>query len=272
MANAKAIVYDLPTDKVTGTWAQDGGTLNASYPLTNIDNDQPWLPTIFTINPTRIKIDFGTAKRVDLVSFIHCNFDAAAVIKVEMNATDSWGAPSLTTTVVIPTVGEDGMPGNPFVDLTGVAGYSVGGYRWLSIKIQSSQSTLLSLGLVRLTSTKRTVTNNVQDGVRVKERQPVIEHGTEGGVQLAYARGIRERTIEGAIQTSDAGIAALLTSWRATKGRTSPFLLVFDPTVNEAIFVKWGSSPEVAFDRTYTFLNLNDMPVSWVEVGRGLKP
>lgn len=115
------LVYDLPTDQQTGTWSSDG-TVDPSYPLTNIDDTKPWNPCKFTANPTQLVMDFGTAKRIDLVSFIHCNFDSAT-IQVQMNATNVWTSPSVNRTVTVPAATEDGMPANPRCDVTADPNY-----------------------------------------------------------------------------------------------------------------------------------------------------
>lgn len=279
MANTHALIYDLPSDQVTGTWSQTGGTVNALYPLTRLDDGKPWNPTIFTANPTRITIDFGSAKRVDLVSFAHVNFDLGAVIHAQMNASNSWSSPSLDTAVVIAGPAEDGMPANPFVDLTPVSGYSGSGFRYLSLQVVSGQVSLLSFGLIRVTKVKRQITGFASTGVRNRdwggtesEKHPLIERVTDAGVQLGYSRGTRARFVNGSVRCVNAGWADLVTWTRSTRGRSRPCLLVPDPTVNEALWVKWGASADMLLKRTTFGPSAYDVPVDWEEVGRGLAP
>lgn len=268
-------LYDLPTDRQTGTWSSDG-TVNAVYPLTNIDDAKPWNPVIYSVNPTRITLDMASAKRVDLVPFFHTNFDAGAVIRVQMNAANSWGSPSVSATVTIPTVGEDGFPGQPWVDLTGVAGYSVGGYRYLSIAIVSGQSTLLSIGDVRVSSTKRPLAGvsagvpaSFQRNRKTSEIHPTINRLTDAGVQLGYSRGTRSERTAGTIITGATGLAQILSWHRTARGSFVPFLLIQDDAVNEAQLVLWDTD-QVAW--TLIAVGVYAVDVAWVEVGRGLRP
>lgn len=272
MANTHALIYDLPSDKVTGTWSQVGGTVNPLYPLTNLDDGKPWNPTVFTVNPTSIVIDFGSAKRVDLVSFLHVNFDLGAVIHVQMNASNSWGSPTVDVAVGIAGPTEDAMPAQPFVDLTVATGYTTSGLRYLRIQIVSGQVSLLSIGMIRLTSIRRQLAIGVQWGGKDKELHPVIERLTDAGVQMGYSRGTRARVLTSHLQTTDTGFAELQSASRATGGRLRPFLLIYDPTINEARWVKWGPTSGLAFERVLTFLNLDDLELDWEEVGRGLAP
>lgn len=264
-----SLVHDLPTDKVAGTWSSDG-TPDAAYPLTNIDDVRPWKPVKYTSNPSFLLIDFGSAKRVDLVAFIHCNFDTAT-IHVQMNATNSWGAPTVDRTVTIPAADESGMPGGPFADMTADPGYTTGGLRWL--RITTANTALLSLGLVRLVAQARQLTTNIQWGHQDQEQYPVLEFASEGSVQLGYALGVRNRMLTAKFDTISDATLALLRSWfRACNGRALPSLLILDPTVNDAWWVKWGDQPTWLFQPTHQFLNLNGVPAIWAEVGRGLKP
>ena len=272
-----SLLHDLPTDKQTGTWSQTGGVVNSVYPLTNIDDDKPWNPTVFTTNPTSLTIDFATAKRVDVVSFIHCKFDAAAVIHVQMNSTNTWASPTVDGTLVVAGPAEDSMPANPFIDLTAVSGYSTGGLRYLNIKIVSGQSSLLSFGNVRISGRKRTITGftgtQPRDraiGASDNEGHPLIERPTDAGAQLGYGRGTRARLVSGMIRCRDAGFADLQSWTRASRGRLKPFLLIPDSTINEAIFAKWGADGNL--QRSTVGPSIHDVPVEWEEVGRGLAP
>ncbi len=143
---ADPFFYDLPTDQVTGTWTSDG-TVNSLYPLTNIDDNKPWNPVVFTSNPSYLLFDGGSAKRKDTVAFIHVNWDAGAIIHIEENASNVWTSPTMTSTLTMSGATEDGVPANPWSDRTVLSGYTTSGLRWLRIHLISGQSTLLSIGL-----------------------------------------------------------------------------------------------------------------------------
>lgn len=261
-------LFDTPGDKGTGTWAQTGGAVNANYPLTNIDDGKPWNPVIFTANPSRIYIDHGSAVTVDLVSFIHCNFPAGYALHVQRGA--AVGVAAIDVAVTCPGATADSVPANPWVDLTVASGYGTPyRYTWLECP---ATATLLSLGLVRLTTTKRQVVRNIGWGAKASEILPMIERVTDAGTQIGYSRGTRARRIAGAVRNTDASYATLQAAYRACLGRARPFLFILDPTVNEAMWVKWGQTAQWTFDRTFTTLGVNDVPIDLEEVGRGLIP
>jgi hypothetical protein len=272
-----SLFYDLPSDKVTGTWSSDG-TLNSLYPFANIDDDQPWNPVKYTANPSGILLDMSVATRVDWVGFIHCNFDLGAVIRVQMNATNSWGSPTVDVPLVIAGPTEDGMPPNPFADLTAASGYTTSGLRYLLVHVVSGQSSLLSLGLVRVSSRQRvfsdaSTSNRDRDyGAVDREHHPVIERTTDAGAQVGYSRGTRARWVGGNLRLDATGYAEYLTLKRATRGRFKPSLLVPHPDdENEVMFVKWGI-PDTPHQRTWTDYGVFDCPFDAEEVGRGLVP
>jgi len=267
--------YDLPSDKVTGTWSTDG-TVNPLYPLTNIDDDQPWNPVIFTVNPTYIVLDKGSATRTDVVGFIHVNFDDGAVVRVQENASNVWTSPTMSHQFTADGPAEDDMPSNPYSDRTGVSGYTTSGLRYLRIYIVSGQTSLLSIGLVRVSGRKRVfadASTTVRDrdyGATDRESHPIIKRKTDAGTSIGYSRGTRDRVIAGNIRCDTDGFADLQTMTRSSRGALRPFLLVPDPAENEAMFVTWDE--DVPLEKRWTDYGIFDVRVQWDEVGRGLAP
>lgn len=261
------LLYDLPGDAVTGSITTDG-TVDPLYPLTNIFDIRPWKPCKFTVNPTFILIDHTTAKRVDIASFIHCNLDGATHVK--RGATTA--ALSMDRTVTVTTVTEDNFPGQPWVDATADAGYNgATGYRYTLITF--SNSALLSLGFIRLTSTMRQLGTFLQSGVADSQTYPGSEFKTYGSVQLGYPIGTRVRIpLSGNFLNISTANFLLLQSWFRSCGRWNPCLVIPDPTKNDAWWVKWGDSPTWALDRKTEFTDVNSLAAVWEEVGRGLKP
>lgn len=274
MANTHALVYDLPLDQVTGTWSQTGGTVNPLYPLTRLDDGKPWNPTIFTVNPTRLIIAHTGAVRLDMVSFIHCNFPAGYAPVVGRG---SAVGTALTTAAISGTgPAEDNQPAQPFADMTSKSGYGNYAYTWIDLP---ATGTLLSLGMIRLSSTKRQIAGFASNGARNRdwggsetETHPLIERRTDASTQIGYSRGTRARTVHGSVRCIDAGFANLQSWTRATRGRFSPCLLIPDPTVNEAMWVRWGASADAILKRTTFGPSAYDVPVDWEELGRGLAP
>lgn len=264
---SELFIYDVPSDKVTGTWSQTGGTVNSLYPLANIDDGKPWNPTVFTANPSRIICDHGTPKRLEFISFYHCNFPATYGLHVQRG--NVIGTALQDVAVTCPGPFASGHPSNPYADLsgTGVGSYQ---YTWLELPVTA---TLLSLGLVRLTGTKRSIAGSrLHWGIKAPKTFPLIERATDADTQLGYSRGTRARRWSGALMPTDAAFAILDAAFEECLGRLKPFMFVLDPNVNEAAWVKWGPDAAATFLRTYTFLNLNDLPLDLEEVGRGLRP
>lgn len=264
MAN---FLYDLPTDQVAGTWSKTGGTINALYPLTNLVDGDPSNPAWFTANPTRLICDHTSAVRLDLVSFIHCNFPAAYAPVVARGA--AVGTAAVSATVVCPGPSADLVPSNPFVDLTALTGYGNYRYTWIDLP---STATLLSLGEIRLTGTKREALQHLGFNAHLREAHPLLERRTDADTQIGYSRGTRARWVQGTVRTDATGFARLQAWWRASRGRLSPFLLILDATSNEALWVRWGVNAPQVFDQVVLFEGIFDLELEWEEVGRGLRP
>lgn len=262
-------IYDLFADGVTGTWTHNG-TIDSAYPITNIFSPRPWEPAKWTVNPTVILVDHTTAKRIDIISFIHTNLDGTVVIK--RNALDSgWGTPSMSISVVIPGTDSANFPKQPWVDLTAVAGYNgATGYRYTRFEI--TQTALLSAGLWRLGSTLRQLGTNIAWGSNDRKRYHALEFPTEGSINLGYEVGTRERKkIGNFVNINNTNIDAI-EAWFDYNHRPRSFLLIPDPAVNDAWWVRWGEGMEWFFDRLKVEPNINSLPVAFEEVGRGLIP
>lgn len=244
------------------------GVVDAAYPLANLIDLNPALATKLTSTTCRIVFDFVVARRVDVVALIHHNLDAGlGNVKIEANATNVWGAPSFSAAFTIPAYHEDGMPVNPWLDLTGKAGYSAGGFRYWSILVGNVNSKAISLGDVWLGATKRTLVRNIEWGSEESDEWPSIVHVTDFGVKTVYPYGTKLRSLSGNIKTTDAGLAALRAFHRDSFGQAKPVLVVEDPTVNDALMARI-ITPRIAVKRH--FINLNELPFAIEELSRGL--
>lgn len=263
MANA---LYNLPTDDVGGnaTITAQTGTADADYPLTNLVDTNPAKPGKLTTTTGRIMFDFGSARSIDLVALIHTNLTAGLSVKVQANATDSWGAPSIDQAITIPTVPADSYPLNPFLDLTGISPRS---YRYWAIFVSGTNSAAVAIGKVCLIATKRSFTRNIQWGCEEMEVRPTVEHQTTYGVSTVYPLGPRMRYVGGMVRANQTAAAELLALERSAKHRATPFLFVLDPAVNDALFVRWATPP---FRKVNQFLETRPIQVAFEEVSRGL--
>jgi hypothetical protein len=143
----------------------------------------------------------------------------------------------------------------------------------------SGQSTLLSIGAVRITGRARTLTGfnaaiprGRASGASDRELHPTVEQYTDAGVQLGYSRGTRARAIKGTVRVGDTSYAELLSWQRATLGRYTPCLVIPDVTSPEAWLVRWGSGADLPLERQDVDGVAYDVAVEWEEVGRGLRP
>ena len=89
------------------TW--DAGTIAGSSEVTGLEDDnavhdfvgKPWRTTGDTSETWTI--DLGGATSITCVGIFNHNFTSAATVKLQANATDSWGSPSYDQTLTIAT-------------------------------------------------------------------------------------------------------------------------------------------------------------------------
>lgn len=258
-------VYGKPSDNVAGnaTITVQTGTVDSDYPLANLVDDNPAKPAKLTTTTGRIVFDFGSAQTLQLIALIHTNLDAGLTVKIQANATDSWGSPSVDLAITIPTVPDDDYPINPWLDLSGSA-YS---YRYWAIYISGTNSAAVAIGEVWMQATKRSFTRNILWGCEEMEVRPSVEHATTYGVTTVYPFGIRMRRVSGSVRANQTAAAELLALERDCEHRGSPFLFILDPAVNDALYVRWGIAP---FRKRNVFLQTRPIDVTFEEVSRGL--
>jgi len=62
-------------------------------------------------------------------------------VKLQADADNtSWGAPTLDAAITIPGEDEDGRASMPWLDLTGVTGYDVGGFRYWRLIVAAART------------------------------------------------------------------------------------------------------------------------------------
>jgi hypothetical protein len=244
------------------------GVEDADYPIANLVDRNPALAAKFTTTTVRIVFTFAAAQRIDVAALIHHNLDAGlSNVRIEGNAANAWGAPTFSATFTIPAYHEDGMPVNPWLDLTAQPGYSADGFQYWSIVCASVNSAAIAIGDVWLGATKRTLVRNIEWGSEESDEWPAIVHETDFGVKTVYPFGTKRRTLTGKLKTTDAGLAALRAFHRDSFGLARPVLVVEDPSVNDAMLVRIVT-PRLAVTRM--FLDLNEVPFAVEELSRGL--
>ena len=99
-----------------------------------------------------IVFDFGSAVTIDTCAMANINFTTSAIVKIQGNAADSWGSPSLSETLVVSGLGLDPaytnlfhkiVTGSPTYrywrinidDTTNPNGYYQVGEAWLGVRV-----------------------------------------------------------------------------------------------------------------------------------------
>jgi hypothetical protein len=276
MASSQSI-YQLYTDEIarsatiTIETGVDPGDTNYA-PASLVDENPAKVAKIDSTTGAWL-FDHGSAVDLQLVALIHHNFDAGANVKIQRDATNSWGAPSFEQAFTIPTwlgSGESRWPVNPWLDLTSDAQYDAGGWRYTRIVV-TSNSQNLQLGEVWLGSTIRRLTPGIRYGFEKRFSRPLIENRTAYGVSTIYTRGTRIWRLGGDRRLSTGQIAALEAHWENVEGRVRPWLFIPDSITNEsgAYLVRYQDT-----DLGETFGEWQGLDQRFVieEVGRGLRP
>jgi hypothetical protein len=245
-----------------------GATVDPEYPLLNLVDDNPAKPGKLAGKSGSILFDFGSPRRIDLVSLIHHNLTTGLPVFVQANGTDTWGAPSVNAPMTIPTYRQDGYPVNPFLNVTEAVGWNATGYRFWRISFAGLNATNIAIGEIWMGRTIRILDPNVNWGESRDEERKIIEHKTDYGVSTIYDLGITQRTLQGTLaNTPDLQRTEVQDWWRNCRGRVRPFLLIPSGTENEAWLVRWK---DLKLAYKYDFLDQTTFELAFEEVGRGL--
>lgn len=276
MASSNSI-YQRHTDEIardaTITIQTGTGSGDDDYGPDTLVDDNPAKVAKIDSTTGAWLFDHASATDIQLAALIHHNFDAGANVKIQRNATDSWGAPSFEMAFTIPAwigSGTERWPVNPWLDLTTDAQYVALGWRYTRLVI-TGNSQNLQLGQVWFGSTIRRLVPGVRYGLEKGASRPVIENRTAYGVSTIYSRGTRVWRLAGDRRFSTAQIAALEAHWEDVAGRVRPWLFIPDGITNEsgAYFVRYAAT-----DLGLTFGEWKGPDQRFVveEVGRGLRP
>ena len=230
-------LYALPSDDksvgatVTAS-AEDSGYVAANL-AQGYDANQN-RPAKLTTTTGNWVFDLLSAQTIDYVALIYHNLDAGLSVSIQGNASDSWGAPSLSQAITIPAHHADGWPVNPFQALTGSRTF-----RYWRLLISGTNSLTIDLRRCLLLSTLRTFPADLRMGVRFSEMHRDLVEMTELGIDTVYDLGGKERMIDGDVPTRGTAATDFLTLRRTVNGRVQPWLFVPDSRVNDAWFVRF---------------------------------
>ena len=261
-------IYDLltgwPSENVAGAYSSlTATTEDSTYPATNLHDHNPAKPAKLTGSSGTFVWDFGTATRIDWATFGPHNLAGGSAL-LQGNATNSWGGPSFTHTFTIPANFADRQSRHPWMDLTGLSGYTTGGYRYWRLSVATT-SAPVAIGEVWLAGQKRLVTN-LKMGATDRRMRPLVEHRTDYGIATLYGLGVLLRALEGIWFNTDAKAADLLDLWFDANGREAMFPVVADQSGTEALFVRFSSGIDLEQQEP----GLTSIRVTMDEVGRGL--
>lgn len=246
------------------TLSQSVGAVETAYPLTALIDGTFGKPCKWTGLTGDVIFDHGAPVTIALVAFGPHNLTAGlGGVKLQRNATNSWGSPSLDTTITIPPYRADGTSNNPWKDLTAVAGY--GAYRYTRLHISTANGAAIQIGEVWLVTAKRALDRNFQIGFNEETIAKGLEHRTEFGVVKTYGLGVSYRMLRMPVRGTDDDRDDLVTWYLDARGRRDVVLVVPDPTVNDAWFCRLPATLPI----TRQWTDVADVDLLLEEVVRG---
>jgi hypothetical protein len=276
MAATCPFYYFRPLDNVadTATVTVQTGTEDTDYPVENlVDLSYAKIAAPAKLNEVTgaFVLDWGAAQRVDYVVIWH-NFTAALAVSVQMNATNSWGAPTLTTSLTIPAKRADNYTRKVGVDLRSVTGYSTSGLRYLRINVSGSNDAHVGLKVLAFSSVRQ-LSRGFVLGQEDTERQTPIVMMTDARVPWAYDLNSAPRSLKGSSTLSDTDAEAMREWFRSCGGPVQPTVIVPDPTdlatsapQGDAWLVRWSAD---GLTTKRSFSNINDVDIAFDEISAG---
>jgi hypothetical protein len=256
------IIYTYPDDNIAAdaTWSLTSGSAAAGYPLDNVF-DLLFAKPFKAASGTGVTIQaaFGSPEvTIELVAFGGQHNLAGATVKVDNNGGMA------QQTLAIPANRTDGHSVCPYLDLSEVAENSATTWTFTITGAAAPPA----IGEIALYATKRSLVRNPAYGFVDDEVHPIIEHPTDFGfVKAPYDLGVTWRTLQGLDVLDTVANIALIRDWhRACQGRVKASLVVLDPAVNDARFVRFL---EPRFAHVLSFPALHRTSFALEEVARG---
>jgi hypothetical protein len=256
------LIYTYPEDNVApeASWSLTSGSAAAGYPLDNLTDLIPAKPfKAASGSGVTIEADFGSPEvEVELIAFVGQHNLAGATVKVDNNGGMA------QQTLAIPAVRTDGHSVCPYLDLSAVSENA--GTTWTFTITGASAPP--AIGEIVMYATKRSLVRNPAYGFVDDEVHPIIEHPTDFGfVKAPYDLGVTWRTLSGLDVLDTVANIALIRDWhRACQGRVKGSLVVLDPDVNDARFVRFL---EPRWAHVLSFPALHRTSFALEEVARG---
>jgi hypothetical protein len=267
--------YARPSDIVTAlaviTCSQAVST-ETGYGLPALYDGIPARPCkILSVGPARVVYDFGSARRIDAFALPNHNLAAGTVCQVAMNATDSWGAPTVNASMTVGAQRLDGHRASPWVDLTTVAGYTTSGLRYLSLNVPA-QSVEIKLGETLAISELRRFSQWTQFGTRGITIPFLESLTTEYGVQRVYRRRVSQRTFDYRLKGNAADVNDLRSLMEDAGGLALPWFVVADSDVETdgGLMVRFTKDTAARLQASEEWFDLDEIRVAVEELSRSI--
>lgn len=213
----------------TGTWAASPG-LASGYLAAWVADSRPERPSRLSAQNGYWKVDFGSAKRVDVVAILGHTLSDGCTVTLTAGATD--GATTINHAITVPAARRDGLTRPFYLVLTsGVTGYSAGGYRYWRLTVSGNSATYGQVGEIWLGRVMTALPNGIGRGADRAEQRLDVVHLTNRGVRLRYDRGVCLRHITATVLLTSAAQLTAVQDWhQSAKAGLLPSLIVTDDT------------------------------------------
>jgi hypothetical protein len=256
----------------TATLTVNTGSGDSAYPPADLGDLRPEHPAKLTSTSGSFVADLGSAKVVEICAIIHGNFDAGTNVRLQGNATNTWGAPTVDQPFTIPARYADSFPVNVWLDLKTLipsAGTrTLRFWRLISVSVQTNP---IAIGEWVMYTTKRDLgVRNIQYGSLRDWYRPAIIHQTDLFARRIYDLGTTLRTCTITFQPEATVLAQIDTWYRDALGTMKPFLIVPDGGENDAWLVGFND-PQWECVRVNP-PNYHTAQIKFQEFSRGLFP
>jgi hypothetical protein len=246
------------------------GTTVAGYGLARLSDDKPGRPVRFNETTLNVNIDCGTATPVAVIAMIHATPEAGDAVRFQ--ASDS---PTYTTLAIdVPWTlagwvgaGETRYPLGSALDVSTIAGFEVGGYRYYRLTFTGLGQPLW-IGELRMHPTALRV--EVERGAKPRPIRRGVDHVTTFGTRTAYRFQVRSEEHDltfGGLEAADR--AALLDQWDDVDASGLPFVYVPDASEPACLLAEWSTDTVDIERQLYTQATVR---ATIREIGRGLRP
>jgi hypothetical protein len=228
-------IYQNPTDNLVPSATITCATEDPVYPVENLYDGV--ITTVFKSSALSAEIVFEFPAPVTLrfIALGPNNLDPTLPVTFAGNATNTWGAPSMSGALVIPDRWENGRGYCPWADLTSFSGFGAHLFYRLSL---GTNSVFPELGELWLSESLRTFEQDWLMEHDEDESQNAVILETEYGQISAYDMYVRRRTWTTPYNASDAHLAELKSWHRAMKGSVVPSVMIPKSNLNDAAWVR----------------------------------